>query len=166
MEILAGTALAQDGQSYLTTGRCVMTRKINAFLRRLGIGMGLAAIAFLGAGKLQAQARRPGPKPQAFDTFLKINLPGMGVRNLEILSFSWGPAHRSLTITKKMDAASPKLMAAFRTRRNFPGPVVTLRGGVYRLVKCRITSLRRFKRRGMPMESISFSFAKAILLRK
>ena len=143
-----------------------MTREINGVLRRLAVGMGLAAIAFLGAGKLQAQVRRPVPRPQAFDAYMKIGLPGMGIRNVDIVSWSWGPAHRSLTITRKIDAVSPKLIAAFRARRVFPGPLVALRGGVYRLVDCRIASVRRFKRRGAPMESISFSFAKAVFLRK
>ena len=143
-----------------------MTRKSDAFLRRLIVGTGLAAIVLLGAGKLQAQVRRPVPRPQAFDTYMKIGLPGMGGRNIEILSWSWGPAHRSLTITRKIDAASPKLLAAFRARRIFPGPLVALRAGVYRLVNCRIAAVRRFKRRGVPMESISFSFPKAVFLRR
>jgi hypothetical protein len=138
-----------------------MSEASGARLSKLGAGIAIAAMLFV-AGTSWAQGMKMKmpmqPRPAARGSFQAAALAGG--RQIEIISWSWGPAHKAIVITKKIDAASPILYRACASGKHFARMTVNLGGREYVLTNVVLRSYRKFQRGRAPMESISLNFTK------
>jgi type VI protein secretion system component Hcp len=136
-----------------------MSEPSGARLSKLGVAIAIAAILFIAGSSWAQEMKMPmQPRTAVHGSFQAGALAGG--RQIEVLSWSWGPAHRAIVITKEMDAASPILYRACASGQHFPRMTVNLGGREYVLSNAVLGSYRKFQRGRTPMESISLNFTK------